>query len=260
MSRNNQYDSSQKLVAPDGSKPADKNANASKSLATGSSSVAQDGAQITSSNTKTVSKSIDVFDVRGDIKHSKTDKVSGLAPVQGKNSSNKPIHEETHDSLMNQTADLMDNASKLDQILESELNGIKPSSNAKDGKVFPYENEMYQGGAGEGNLKQMQKDAKKNAAMTSNPLQNKRTKLHQYLVESDQASMTSSARQNEIANIRERLKNKELTMGNIPKTTYKRINKKFKRMTPEEKKLHIKFLWQKIRLAVLQRNTMKFVN
>ena len=96
--------------------------------------------------------------------------------------------------------------------------------------------------------------------MQSNPLKKKRTELHKYLIESDQASISSSARKKEITQIRERLKNKELTMGSIPKTTYKRINKKFKKMTAEEKKLHIKFLWQKIRLAVLQRNTMKFVN
>ena len=55
--------------------------------------------------------------------------------------------------------------------------------------------------------------------------------------------MSSSARKKDIINIRERLKNKELTMASIPRTTYKRINKKFKKMTPEEKKLHVKYLW-----------------
>ena len=65
--------------------------------------------------------------------------------------------------------------------------------------------------------------------MQSNPLKKKRTELHKYLIDSDQAaSISSSARKKEITNIRERLKNKELTMGSIPKTTYKRINKKFK--------------------------------
>ena len=48
-------------------------------------------------------------------------------------------------------------------------------------------------------------------------------------------------------------------MSSISRTKYKRINKKFKNMTPDEKKIHIKFLWSRVRLAVLQRNTMKFI-
>ena len=48
-------------------------------------------------------------------------------------------------------------------------------------------------------------------------------------------------------------------MSTISRTRYKKINKKFKRMTPEEKKLHVKYLWSRVRLSIIQRNTMKFL-
>ena len=48
-------------------------------------------------------------------------------------------------------------------------------------------------------------------------------------------------------------------MSTISRTRYKKINKKFKRMTPEEKKLHVKYLWSRIRLSIIQKNTMKFL-
>ena len=50
-----------------------------------------------------------------------------------------------------------------------------------------------------------------------------------------------------------------MTMSTISRTRYKKINKKFKRMTPEEKKLHVKYLWSRIRLSIIQKNTMKFL-
>ena len=101
MRRNSTYDSNQKLMVPNGTtRTPEKGVNSSH--ATGSSSVALDG-QIVSNNAKTISKSIDVFDVRGDIKTKPVENNSGLAPVMAKNSSNKPINEveETHDSLVN---------------------------------------------------------------------------------------------------------------------------------------------------------------
>ena len=48
-------------------------------------------------------------------------------------------------------------------------------------------------------------------------------------------------------------------MSTISRTRYKKINKKFKRMTPEEKKLHVKYLWSRVRLSIIQKNTMKFL-
>ena len=42
-----------------------------------------------------------MFDVRGDIKAKQIENNAGLAPVMAKNSSNKPINEETHDSVIN---------------------------------------------------------------------------------------------------------------------------------------------------------------
>jgi hypothetical protein len=56
-----------------------------------------------------------------------------------------------------------------------------------------------------------------------------------------------------------RLKAGEVTMSTISRTRYKKINKKFKRMTPEEKKLHVKYLWSRVRLSIIQKNTMKFL-
>ena len=98
-----------------------------------------------------VSQSLDAFDAKGGAYHAKKGSDALLAPVKGKSTSNKPIQEEiTHESLINDTADLMANASRLDEILENELihkgkNPKKPTSvqPAKDGKIFPYEDELY---------------------------------------------------------------------------------------------------------------------
>lgn len=102
--------------------------------------------------------------------------------------------------------------------------------------------------------------------MANNPVKKKRHDIHQFIMDSDAGdvadgakSSSSSDRQKEIEQIRKRLQAKELNVSHFPSTTYTRINKKFKRMTPEEKKLHVKFLWQQVRLFILQRNTMSFV-
>ena len=59
--------------------------------------------------------------------------------------------------------------------------------------------------------------------------------------------------------IRERINNGEARMKNINQTKYQKINKPFKKMNEEEKKLHIKYLWSRVRHGVLQRNTMSFI-
>ena len=80
--------------------------------------------------------------------------------------------------------------------------------------------------------------------MSSNPVKKKRADLSKFIIESDVQSVSSSARAIEIVKIRERLANKEINFGNVTKDkNYKRINKKFKNMNEDEKKLHIKYLW-----------------
>ena len=63
----------------------------------------------------------------------------------------------------------------------------------------------------------------------------------------------------EIEMIRERIKAGEAKLKNVTQVKYKKIYKPFKRMTDEEKKMHVKYLWSRVRYGVLQRNTMAFV-
>ena len=84
---------------------------------------------------------------------------------------------------------MANNISKLDQILEAELDtghvkkkGEKAKFNSvdisgKDGKVFPYEDEMYQGGSNDTNLKSMQTLAKRNSMLTNNAVRKRRVDL-----------------------------------------------------------------------------------
>ena len=227
---------------------------------------------------RTGAKAIDVFDVRSDIKIDQKKTKSKqkptqdmLGPITGKKASNHPIQEEiTHDSMQQDSVDLANNISKLDQILEAELDtkgvkkkGAKMNSAdvmSKDGKIFPYEEEMYQGGANDSNLKSMQTLARKNSTMQNNAVRKRRVDLQDFILDAEKAeSQTTSARLNEIEKIKERIKAGEVTMQSVSRTRYKRINKKFKRMTPEEKKLHVKYLWSRIRLSIIQKNTMKFL-
>ena len=48
---------------------------------------------------------------------------------------------------------------------------------SKDGKIFPYEEEMYQGGANDSNLKSMQTLARKNSTLQNNAVRKRRVDL-----------------------------------------------------------------------------------
>ena len=88
----------------------------------------------------------------------------------------------------------------------------------------------------------------------------KRPNLKNYILDEEDAnSISSSARRKEIEMIRERINNGEAKMKNINQTKYQKINKPFKKMSEEEKKLHVKYLWSRVRHGVLQRNTMSFI-
>jgi len=66
----------------------------------------------------------------------------------------------------------------------------------------------------------------------------------------EEASIDSSARRKEIDRIKEMLAKGEARPGQMKRIKYERIDKPFKKMTPQEKKLHIKFLWSRVRQHV----------
>ena len=114
-----------------------------------------------------------MFDVRSDLKLAGKDVVirgsseMNLAPVKSKYVSNHPIMDQnTQDNATHESMDAPLDISKMEAIIEAELDqnnaktrghkakvySVDVNLNKKEGTVFPYEEELYQGGADDINM------------------------------------------------------------------------------------------------------------